>query len=250
MGNKTQIIKPKDIENPQQAENSDFYIQSADRKGINRTYIQGMKPKENQEGKGANAQDPKFGKAHNVILQERPLVGVLFSISRDEYGEIFPVYIGRNNIGSNHVVDIYLTEQSVSQNHAILLIRIIPSEDGQRKIIMRISDTESEFGTYVNGERLGYESVCLKEGDVIQIGNIYRFVFHLFETEKTGLFTDKNFKATERVENRPIAQLDYMRYMLPVDDDIYPNSVSQEDEQLFYGRTQAKKEDHTDKKTI
>lgn len=228
-----------------------FYTQSAGAKNENRTYIPGMKRKSDpQPGESAQATQAQ-PQSVRIELQTRPLAGVLFSVSRDNCGELFPVYIGRNTIGSKPECDIYLSEQSVSPDHAILLIRKIGLPDGSRKVTMSISDYESEHGTFINDQRLEEDVEPIKGHDVIRIGNAYTFLFVPLDADASGLFTASNFIATPRVENRPTVSNDYLAYMGPMlDDTIYPNAVGEEDEQTFYGRSTKKKEDHSSKKTL
>ena len=60
-----------------------------------------------------------------IVMQERVVVGVMFSISRGLLGEMFPVYLGKNIIGQTPICDIPLKEKTVSPEHAIsILVRL------------------------------------------------------------------------------------------------------------------------------
>ena len=50
-----------------------------------------------------------------IVMQERVVVGVLFSISRGLLGELFPVYLGKNIIGLTPKCDISLKEKVYSK---------------------------------------------------------------------------------------------------------------------------------------
>jgi pSer/pThr/pTyr-binding forkhead associated (FHA) protein len=85
------------------------------------------------------------------------LVGVLPSGDKLEY----PLIKKEVEIGKaphNHIV---LTDQTVSNTHAVVMIR-----DGGYMIV----DLGSRNGTYVNGERLATQPHTLKHGDAIQMG--------------------------------------------------------------------------------
>lgn len=228
--------------------NDSFYNPTAGREADNRTYIPGMKRK----ASGASGADQSAeSQAVRIDLQTRPVAGVLFSVSRDNCGELFPVYIGRNTIGNSPQSDVYLSEASVAPEHALILIRKIEMPDGSKKITMTISDTGSEFGTFVNNEELEDDIVPIKAGDIIRIGSAYNFQFVPLDADIAGLFKSTNFRATPRVENRPVVTEDYRLYMVPrADEKVYPNVVGEEDEFTFYGRTKEKTEDHSSKKTL
>lgn len=225
-----------------------LYGRSADNGNIKRTYIQGMKPRvEDQDNNSAEAHQEK--RALHIELQSRPVAGVLYSVSCDGCGEIYPVYVGRNTIGSNHECDVYLCEETVSPNHAVLLVRAIENENG-RQVTMSLTDYDSEFGTAVNGIGLGYDREPLKGNEIIQIGNAYRFVFIPLDAASFGLEPEKGFISTPRKENKPTAHPNSEMYNANNDTEVYPNSVGADEERNFYGRSIAKKEDHSSKKTI
>ena len=226
--------------------NDSFYTQSAEAKNESRTFIPGMKRK--SDSPSAVPGQEVESQAVRIELQRRPLAGVLYSVSRDNIGELFPVYIGRNTIGSKPESDIYLTEKSVDGDHAIFLIRKISMGDGSKRVTMSISDYGSEHGTTINGERLEDDVVPVKAGDVIGIGRAYKFYFMPLDSEELGLAPCRDFVATPRVENRPVVNTDYLAYMPPpVDTEVYPTSVGEEDEMAFYGRSSKKKEDHSNR---
>jgi pSer/pThr/pTyr-binding forkhead associated (FHA) protein len=78
-------------------------------------------------------------------------------------GETLEYSIRKNEveIGKATHNDIVLTDQTVSNTHAILITR-----DGAYSIV----DLGSRNGTFVNGERLGTQARPLSHGDTIQLG--------------------------------------------------------------------------------
>lgn len=162
-------------------DNDSFYKPSGTIKDANRTYVPDMYRQVAAEMKEEeNGQDSSSLPTHVVRLQNRPLIGVLYSISAGIEGELFPVYVGRNTIGSDLSCDICLRESSVSAQHGILLARKQTNVQGDEYINVILSDTNSSYGTCVNGERLNFEKVTCNDGDVINIGQNYVLVLSLF----------------------------------------------------------------------
>lgn len=162
-------------------DNESFYKPSGTIKDANRTYVPDMYRQVAAEMKEEeNGQDSSSLPTHVVRLQNRPLIGVLYSISAGVEGELFPVYVGRNTIGSDLSCDICLRETSVSAQHGILLARKQTNVQGDEYINVILSDTNSSYGTCVNGERLNFEKLTCTDGDVISIGQNYVLVLSLF----------------------------------------------------------------------
>lgn len=130
----------------------------------------------------------------NIELQERVIAGVLYSMSRLYTGEIFPIYVGRNTIGRDKGCDICLQEESVSTNHAVLLVRNIENEERQTEMTVSITDYDSEYGTKVGDEPLGFDKVTCYEHDIISIGRCYKFMLCLFDAPAYGMYVDENFR--------------------------------------------------------
>lgn len=162
-------------------DNDSFYKPSGTIKDTNRTYVPDMYRQVAAEMREEeNGQNNPSLPTHVVRLQNRPLVGVLYSISAGIEGELFPVYVGRNTIGSDLSCDICLRETSVSAQHGILLARKQTNIQGNEYINVILSDTNSSYGTSVNGERLNFEKVTCADGDVLNIGQNYVLVLSLF----------------------------------------------------------------------
>lgn len=119
---------------------------------------------------------------------ERRIVGVLYSVSRMIKGEIFPVYEGMNNIGSDGSNDIILSEATVSSVHASLSVVYTDFPDEKYEICIR--DNESDNGTYISEREVIYGEHEVGENDIIRIGNHYQLLLKLFEPEKNKLYTD------------------------------------------------------------
>lgn len=160
--------------------NDSFYKPSGTIKDTNRTYVPDMYRQVAAEMQEEDSGQNTYSSTHIVHLQNRPLIGVLYSISAGIEGELFPVYVGRNTIGSDLSCDICLRETSVSAQHGILLARKQTNDQGNEYINVILSDTNSSYGTCVNGERLNFEKVVCADGDVINIGQNYVLVLSLF----------------------------------------------------------------------
>ena len=146
-----------------------------------------------------------------IVMQERVVVGVLFSISRGLLGELFPVYLGKNIIGLTPNCDISLKEKTVSPEHAILHTR--KTETG---LEASITDFNSTFGTQVNETDARYETIPVKENDIITIGSHYQFVIKFFDMEKCGLaeyldFEDPSSENIGEYNNITSADVDFYR---------------------------------------
>ena len=110
---------------------------------VNRTYIAGS-PEMVQPGQGSAAQPGGLstGALRQVVMQDRVVVGCLFSISRGLLGEIFPLYLGKNIIGRSPKCDVCLKEMTVSPAHAILHIR----KASVKKLFYRLVAASADSG--------------------------------------------------------------------------------------------------------
>ena len=163
-------------------DNDSFYKPTGNVKDTNRTYVPDLyrQVAAEMQAEEMGNQSSNSIPAHIVRLQNRPLIGVLYSISAGIEGELFPVYVGRNTIGSDLSCDICLRETSVSALHGLLLARKQVNEEGNEYINVILSDNNSSYGTCVNGERLYFEKITCSDGDVITIGQNYILVLSLF----------------------------------------------------------------------
>lgn len=159
--------------------NNSFYRRSGLVKDTDRTYVPDLYRQCADELR-AEEQHSTSPASRSYVLQSRPIVGVLFSISAGSDGELFPLYIGRNLIGRDEDSDVCLREGSVSGSHAILLARKQFNEVGEEEVTIAITDNNSSCGTRVNGIDISYEKVNCHHGDIITIGENYQLLLSLF----------------------------------------------------------------------
>lgn len=158
-----------------------FYKPSGNIKDTNRTYVPNLYRQVAAEMEAEYAGEKASSELEHVVrLQNRPLIGVLYSISAGVEGELFPIYVGRNTIGSDLSCDICLRESSVSSLHGMLLARKQTNAEGEEYINVMLSDSNSSYGTSVNGERLDFERVTCADGDIISVGQNYVLILSLF----------------------------------------------------------------------
>ncbi|MEE1414117.1 MAG: FHA domain-containing protein [Prevotellamassilia sp.] len=191
----------------------------------NKTVIQGLTPDENMGGMtgmyargaqpaaargtivpgmesvaGGQAQ-PAMGSStapqHRVVQPGKPVVGFLYSISRTQMGEYWPLQIGRNTIGQDDSSDIVLKEGTVSGNHAVIIVRQIKNTGG---VIAAVTDTQSTNGTMINGETIGFQAVECHSGDILTVGNNYELVLVLIDASKYKLSVAEGFIPVEASE--------------------------------------------------
>lgn len=180
---------------------SDFYRPSETLRN-NATVISGldnsqMKPSAVPMGEDVHAYSGIVGfHSRSVLLQERVIIGVLFSISKSLHGEIFPLYLGGNMIGSSMSCDIRLGEMSVSEEHAVIFARC---EGYPGECHLSVTDYGSTHGTTVNQKDCRYETLPLKDGDILSIGKHYHMIVKLFDVSKSGLCEDSGFEAIQSV---------------------------------------------------
>ena len=165
-------------------ENDSFYKPSRNLKDTKRTYVPDLYNEVAAEiSEEVEAFENSDIPSNNYVkLQDRPMVGVLFSISAGIEGELFPVYVGRNIIGCDKSCDICLRETSISEHHGILLARKHIDDDGHLFINVLLSDTNSMYGTSVNGEKVVCDKIVCHDGDVLNFGQNYVLVLCLFNS--------------------------------------------------------------------
>lgn len=117
-------------------------------------------------------------------VNNKPVVGFLYSISRTGYGEFWPLRVGPNSIGRSKKCDIYLPEATVSELHAELVVHKMKNPE---KVIAAIYDQRSTCGTMINGESLGFEPRECVNGDIITIGDHYDLYVVLIDVKLLGL---------------------------------------------------------------
>ena len=133
---------------------------------------------------------------------QKPIVGFLYSISKSASGEFWPLRIGSNSIGRSADCDVCLGEATVSEQHAVLVVRQMKNPE---KIIASICDARSTCGTMINGESLGFDQRECFNGDIITIGEHYDLYFILIDAKQIGLNVCRDFISTQsaaRMDNR------------------------------------------------
>jgi len=101
------------------------------------------------------------GQQKAPVSSRRKLTGWIVSYELDPFGIAFSIYEGRNKVGRAITNDITISDGTVTDLHAILLFR-----NGKFYII----DQGSSNGTYVNGEDTDFQTVELKDNDIITFG--------------------------------------------------------------------------------
>lgn len=143
---------------------------------------------------GMDKYAPNVAASGNVAAPSKPVVGFLYSISRQGFGEYWPLYIGSNSVGRSADCDICLPEKTVSANHALINVKQMKTT---KKVIASIRDDRSSTPIFVNDEELEYEAHEIKDKDILTIGENYQLLVVLIDAEKYGLKVSENFQPTE-----------------------------------------------------
>lgn len=125
----------------------------------------------------------------------KPVMGFLYSVSRTSSGEYWPLHLGPNAIGRSANCAISLSEATVSDSHAQIVVREMQNPDG---ILVFIQDTQSTCGTSLNGSTLGFNPVECHNGDIIKVGEHYEFYLVLIDVKSLGLKPDPDFMPVNR----------------------------------------------------
>ncbi len=140
-------------------------------------------------GMGEFAPGIGYNNVTNNATQE-PVVGFLYSISRQGIGEFWPLHIGRNTIGRSTDCDVCLRERTVSDLHAVLNIKQMKTT---HKVLASIKDEGSKNGIFVNDIELGYDSHACSNNDILTVGLNYKLLLLLIDTESYGLSVSEEF---------------------------------------------------------
>ena len=171
----------------------------------NKTVIPGMEDaytkqsdfgKQNLNGQNDTCVPNSFG--INTSSAERssqkPIIGFLYSISRFGHGEYWSLHIGSNSIGRANKNNICLSEATVSEEHAVLVVQQMKNPE---KVIAWINDSGSTCGTMINGESLGFDRRECVNGDIITIGEHYDLYLILIDAKQIGLNIHRDFIPTQ-----------------------------------------------------
>lgn len=156
------------------------------------TYVPGMQQQVSQQPYTGNQNQQS---ANSV--QGKPVVGFLYSISRQGLGEYWPLHVGSNTIGSSPKCDVCLREGTISSEHSVLVIRKMKNPE---RTIASLCDSRSTNGTMLNGESLAFNAVECKNNDVIIVGENYQLVLLLIDTQGLGLRAAQNFIALDNAQ--------------------------------------------------
>lgn len=126
---------------------------------------------------------------------KKPILGFLYSVSKDYAGEYWPLYLGANTIGREDSCSVSLKEETVSQQHATIVIRQMQNQGEDAGLFVFIQDVGSMCGTLVNGVTLDFSPKECKNGDIITIGENYELYFILVEPKQLGLNPKPGFKS-------------------------------------------------------
>lgn len=163
----------------------------------NETIVPGRNYVQNNEmlsDYGVTAAQQSAKSVKNDGEDKTPVVGFLYSISRQGIGEYWPIKLGRNTIGRSASCDIQLAEASVSDLHASLSVKIMKSTG---RLVASIRDEGSKTGLFLNDEELDYNNYSCKNLDVIVVGANYRILIILVDAPEYGLSAAENFVSTE-----------------------------------------------------
>ncbi len=187
----------------------------------NRTIIPGMESPYGNEftqnnGMGGSHQAPQggtyvpngipnpMGEAVYGQAPQKPIVGFLYSISKNNVGEFWPLHIGSNTIGRSPDSDVCLQEGTVSENHAVLVVRAMKNPE---KVIASIRDAGSTIGTLINGEDLDFNQRECVNGDIITIGAHYDLLFILIDAKQIGLKVCTDFIPVQTTARMPASPM-------------------------------------------
>ena len=134
---------------------------------------------------------------------ERPILGFLYSISNGGNTEFWPLYQGKNIIGSDpRTCNVCLMEASVSSLHATLVIQ---QQRNPEKVVASLRDEGSEIGTLRNGVNVSFTNVECFNGDLLTFGNNYELLFILIDKKDIKLSPSENFipKQSEPINHIP-----------------------------------------------
>lgn len=135
-----------------------------------------------------------------ITETHKPIMGFLYSVSRTACGEYWPLYMGLNTIGRATNCSVRLSEATISDNHAEIVIRQMRNPDSVR---VSIRDSRSTCGTLLNGSSLGFEAEECHNGDIITFGEHYEFFFILIDTKALGLEPRQDFIPAGNIPMQP-----------------------------------------------
>ena len=148
---------------------------------------------------GVSQDTPMVAPSQQTGDDHKPIMGFLYSVSRTEVGEYWPIYLGKNTIGKSEGSDICLKETSVSDSHAVLVVRGMKHQGQSSGLFVFIQDTGSTCGTQVNGDTLDFSPCECHSGDVLTIGANYELYLIIIDPSQVGLSTKPSFQPLTQV---------------------------------------------------
>lgn len=173
----------------------DFYTRGNAGNGRRSTFYSGMGQPSDQMPQAQSQPKASTSPRQN---QEKPVIGFLYSISRSLLGEYWPLHVGQNTIGASPDCDVVLPEATVSQEHAVLVIRKMKNPE---KVIASLSDARSTNGTIRNGQSLGFTAEECFNGDILTFGDNYTCLLVLIDASSCGLSHSDSFIPLEEEQN-------------------------------------------------
>ena len=102
---------------------------------------------------------------------------------------------GRNVIGRSVQADIRLMEDTVSETHAVIVVRHIHTPVD--RYVFTITDKESTCGTFINGENADFNTYVIEDHTRIRFGNSYECIFLRLDTQFLNLKAAPGFAAVK-----------------------------------------------------
>lgn len=169
------------------------------------------------------------------VATTKPILGFLYSVSRKQSGEYWPLHLGLNTIGRSGNCDITLSEGTVSEHHADLVIRQMKNP---AKTICSIQDAKSTCGTMINGESIAFDPVVCKNGDIITVGEHYQCYLVLIDAKELGLGVQEDFISCEDVPDDNANPFDMFKpafdpYTQPTEPNFMKGTVDMSGENAF-----------------
>lgn len=173
-------------------------------------YEENAKPEPQKEDETQSDSQPSSAanptKIENcTVWQQRPIVGILFTVSKQANGEVYPIYLGRNIVGNAENCDIRLREATISAQHAVIVVRRVKTASGERQVAS-VTDYGSANGTFINGEDIDYDTHVLENHDVLGFGIAYRMAFIMLNPNELHLEVAKHFEALKSQGGSELAQ--------------------------------------------
>lgn len=117
----------------------------------------------------------------------RPIMGFLFSVSKNAAGEYWPIYVGANLIGRGDKCVVKLNDPCISGEHVTLIVREMINNGVKTGNLVYLQDAGSQAGTMLNGVSLGFQPAECQQGDIITVGPNYELYLMLIDVDKLGL---------------------------------------------------------------